>query len=124
MRHFTHKELQSPDTHTVKIPDGFGDDLDALREAWGKPMKINSGCRSTQHNKMVGGKDGSYHIYDNPARPAGACAVDVSMFDSAERGSFVALAWSLGWSCGIAKTFIHVDQRTKYYGTRQVMFLY
>lgn len=41
--------------------------LDPLREAWGKPIKITSGYRSTKLNKIVGGVNNSDHIYGRAA---------------------------------------------------------
>lgn len=124
MQYFADTELQSPDTHIVKLAPGFASALPALREAWKKPMKVNSCCRSTQHNKIVGGKENSFHLYEGPGHEHGTCAADISMFDSAERGAFVALAWSMGFSVGINKAFIHVDTRTQDYNWKQVLFLY
>ena len=39
--------------------------LDELREAWGGPIRINSGFRSAQLNAAVGGVQGSAHLYGN-----------------------------------------------------------
>lgn len=36
--------------------------LEPLRAAAGRPLKINSGFRSTALNKKVGGADNSYHL--------------------------------------------------------------
>ena len=35
--------------------------LEEVREHFGKPVHINSGCRCEAHNKAVGGSDGSQH---------------------------------------------------------------
>lgn len=36
--------------------------LDPLREAWGGPITVNSGFRSKQVNKLVGGANSSQHM--------------------------------------------------------------
>ena len=36
--------------------------LDPLREAWGKPIKVNSGFRCPRLNKEVGGSPSSQHM--------------------------------------------------------------
>lgn len=36
--------------------------LDPLREAWGKPIRVNSGFRCTELNKVVGGAKNSQHL--------------------------------------------------------------
>ena len=36
--------------------------LDPLREAFGKPIVVNSGYRCHELNEAVGGVDGSYHL--------------------------------------------------------------
>lgn len=36
--------------------------LDPLREAWGKPIKVNSGYRCPQLNQEVGGSPSSQHM--------------------------------------------------------------
>jgi uncharacterized protein YcbK (DUF882 family) len=35
--------------------------LTELREAFGKPVRINSGCRCARHNQRAGGARSSYH---------------------------------------------------------------
>ena len=41
--------------------------LDPLRRLYGKPIKINSGFRCVQLNKLVGGVPNSWHQYGNAA---------------------------------------------------------
>lgn len=75
MKYFTIEELTSSATadaqgidntpsnadieHLTALVDNI---LDPLREAWGKPIKVNSGYRSPELNKAVGGSPRSMHL--------------------------------------------------------------
>ena len=125
LRYFTEDELKCPDTGIVGLAKGFGGALDALRESYGKPMVINSGCRSSKYNDSIGGHSRSLHVYDEPYHPTGGCcAVDVRMHDSGDRAKFVEKALVHGWSVGVAKNFIHVDRRSDYINYPQVLYVY
>ena len=41
--------------------------LDDVREYFGKPTTINSGCRCEKHNKAEGGSSNSQHLYGKAA---------------------------------------------------------
>lgn len=75
MKHFTMAELTNSDTarvlHINNTPAGVVVDnlnalveivLDPLREAYGKPIYVNSGYRSPKLNKTVGGAKTSQHM--------------------------------------------------------------
>lgn len=75
MKHFTMAELTNSDTaralHINNTPAGVVVDnlnalveivLDPLREAYGKPIYVNSGYRSPKLNKAVGGAKTSQHM--------------------------------------------------------------
>lgn len=108
MKYFTRDELKCKCCDTLDLAHGFIDDLDALREGFGLPMKINSGYRCERHNKAVGGKSEGFH-------PKG-CAVDVDTLNwsGAKKWQFINLAMAKGWSVGVARTFIHCDMRASY----------
>jgi hypothetical protein len=113
LKNFTREELQCPGTKKVHLALGFGEALQGLRDAYGKPLKINSACRSAEYNRAVLGHPRSLHVYDSPHWPTGGCcAVDVAMTDGFERGRLIKVAWERGWSIGLAKTFLHLDMRT------------
>ena len=122
MSYFTDDELKCKSTGVLKLAPGFLNRLNELREAWGRPMIVNSCCRSAEYNRQVDGKPDSWHIYDHSDRD-GTCAIDIKMIDSEKRGLLVSLAWEKGWTVGVAKTFLHLDRRVDF-GRRQVMFLY
>lgn len=50
--------------------------LQPTRDEWGKPMHINSGYRSPDLNKAVGGKSNSYHLR--------GCAADIAVASHTE----------------------------------------
>ena len=75
MKYFTIKELTKSSTATAKGLDNtptpqavtnlhalVDNVLDPLREAWGKPIYVNSGYRSPAVNKAVGGAATSQHV--------------------------------------------------------------
>lgn len=75
MRFFTLSELCKSETASkiglTNVPDGsvkknlvylVDNLLDPLREAYGKPIRINSAYRSPTVNAMVGGSKNSHHI--------------------------------------------------------------
>jgi len=126
LKYFTVKELECKGSGVCLLAPGFGNALDALREAYGKPMKVNSACRSFKHNAAIGGHPNSAHVYDHPSRELkGSYAVDIHCTDSSERAKLVILALDRGWSVGIQKTFVHFDRRTDYFPElKQAIFPY
>ena len=93
------------------ITDECRDRLDALREAYGHPIRITSGARCESYNaKIKNSAPKSKHIE--------GIAVDVSCESDVDRRNLVALALQYGWSgIGVGKSFIHLDIRT---GTKVV----
>jgi hypothetical protein len=134
-KYFSHKELAckktgcvvlSPSRH-IKHGDGeifyigFGQRMDELRERWGKPLVVNSVCRSREHNKEVGGNRNSLHVYDYPFWPTGGTIAADFRETSKE---FRELAYEMGFSLGLAKTFTHCDDRFAVLGLPQTTFTY
>lgn len=64
--HFQPKEFASKDgrksPYPLVVQQGLYDLLELIREEFGKPIYVNSGYRSPQHNAKVGGAKGSYHV--------------------------------------------------------------
>src|SRR3990172_11881 len=109
---FSHEELESPDTHEVRLADGFALELIRLRATGGKPMKVNSCCRSAAHNLAIGGHPRSLHIYDAPQHGLNGCAaIDIATPDAPQRAKLRRLAWGMGWSVGLGRWFLHLDRR-------------
>lgn len=68
--HFSYDEMTSTDQDLPNIPDDFqyhqllhtARILERVRARCGFPISINSGFRSPEVNKAVGGKPNSYHL--------------------------------------------------------------
>ena len=79
--------------------------LDSLRHAWGKPISINSGFRTLEHNAMQpDAKPNSAHLRGK--------AADCKMESLEDAIRFALLAAYMGFKrIGIAKSghYVHVD---------------
>lgn len=76
--------------------------LNHARELDGKAWKVNSGRRSAEYNKIVGGVTGSAHVK--------GLAVDISAPTGKRKFEIVKAALEVGFDrIGIAKSFIHLD---------------
>lgn len=115
MRYFASKEFDCSccgenhmDRETLEM-------LDTARAYAEVPFKINSGWRCEKHNKAVGGKKNSAHIWGK--------AVDIAAPDSRSRFWIVyGLIQAQFIRIGIAKTFIHAD--TDHNKDKEVVWLY
>ena len=112
MKHFKDTEFKMGDLIVFdKMDKSFLTQLDSLRELCGFPLKINSSYRSPEYNKKIGGATHSQHLLGK--------AVDLHCNNSVDRSVIVKHALSLGLTCGVAKTFVHVDNREN-----QILFTY
>ena len=102
---FSPEELACRGTGKLLIVPQAMDKLQLLRTKLGKPMIINSGYRSPEHNKAVGGAKGSMHMQ--------GIAFDVRM-DNHNPDTYIAAALAVGFN-GIGtypkQNFVHVDAR-------------
>jgi len=107
---FTPAEFDSPDL----IGSGNQIDLrivqvcDNIRRRYGKPMKINSGVRSVEHNASegVGGRSNSGHLIKDVL----GHAADLAIPDSVARLIAIEEAVKAGIKrIGIGRGFIHLD---------------
>jgi zinc D-Ala-D-Ala carboxypeptidase len=104
MKYFNYSEFDSPDVvGSGKLMDkDFLNKLDELREKFDKPIKINSGYRTENHNANVGGTPSSSHIK--------GLAVDIACNNSKDRFAIIDICLDLGINrIGVAGTFIHID---------------
>ena len=112
--HFTIQELACPCCQVVKLAPGFIEALEALRVLYDYPMTVNSCCRCEKHNKAVAGHHRSLHMFNNDAHGCDTCAIDIRRPNGLMLHKFLSNALELGFSVGIANTFIHLDKRTEY----------
>lgn len=104
-KHFSDKELscQCGCGFTI-IDELFLEQLEMAREIAGIPFAITSGARCKDHNKKVGGVDGSAHTkglaVDIAFKDSHACYV---ILDSLYKAGFKRIG------INFAKSFIHCD---------------
>lgn len=76
--------------------------LSNIRRELDRPMRINSGYRTTEHNKKVKGSPNSSHLK--------GLAVDIRCPDNKYRYKLIELAIKYGINrVGVYRTFIHLD---------------
>jgi len=104
MRYFTYEEFDSPDVpgsgHQMR--DEFLLMLDEARHISGVPFRINSGMRSYEWNRRVGGSENSSHLT--------GWAADISATSSNRRWVVIHALLQVQFTrIGVADTFVHVD---------------
>lgn len=102
---FKLSEFESPDTKEVKVDESLVAKLEVLRKALDdKPLVINSGYRTVEHNKEVGGSPKSQHLKGKASDIARVDGFTVDeMKDKAEAVGFDGIG-TYSWG-------IHVDVR-------------
>ena len=104
--HFKLLEFQSKDTKEVKVEPELIAKLEKLRSRLGQSLTINSGYRTAEHNKKVGGSPNSQHTKGT--------AADIAKVPGLTIDEMAILAEKVGFD-GIGKYSwgIHVDVRGK-----------
>ena len=106
-KHFRAREFQTGNCNIVIVSNMLLRVLDMLRDKIGEPIYINSGYRTPEHNKAVGGSTLSYHMY--------GMAADIRAEKHTPKQLYTILdEWLEGWG-GLQEheTFLHVDVREK-----------
>lgn len=106
-KHFRAREFQTGKCNFVIVSKCLLKILDGLRDKIGEPIYINSGYRTPEHNKAVGGTTLSYHQF--------GMAADIRADKHTPKQLYDILDEMLeGWG-GIEEheTFVHVDVRSK-----------
>ncbi len=103
-------------THTNKneMDHEFLAKLDLLREKCGFPFRITSGWRDATHPSEVRKAEPGTGTHCQ------GIAADIAVSNGFERMNIVHEAIKMGFSIGVARTFVHVDDRK----TTPVMWTY
>jgi len=104
LKYFKLSEFDSPDEPGSgnKMDKKFLEKLDYARHNAEIPFTINSGYRTKERNKLVGGRVGSSHCK--------GLAADIHCNNSRDRALIVQSLLNVGITrLGIADTFIHCD---------------
>ena len=101
MKYFKDSELACPTTGIIQLQEGFDADLDELREAYGHPIAVTSGCRTDEHNKWLQSRgypasSSSLHLIDNDKYGTDTCAIDMQRPDGARLVELFKVAIELG----------------------------
>ena len=104
MRYFSISEFDCKETGENEMNSEFLMRLDLLREACGFPLIVTSGYRSKEHSVEI--------RKDKPGTHAQGIAADFKATDGWHKRKIVEAAIALGFNgIGVAKTFVHVDDR-------------
>lgn len=100
-----------PPPHVIERLEALVDEvLDPIREAWGHPLRVNSGYRSEPLNRAVGGKPASQHLTGDAADiTAGSRDANRRLFEMI-RGSRIPFDQLIDES---AYRWIHVSRSTR-----------
>ncbi len=79
--------------------------LEELREVYGQPITINSGCRCEEHNKAVGGEQKSQHLLGTAAD---IVVKGVSPFKIYQ---YLNSKYKSKYGIGLYSTWVHIDVR-------------
>lgn len=129
MKYFTLKELTKTATGLPNTPDMEAINnleylvekiLDPVRELWGAPITVNSGYRSVQVNRAVGGVANSQHLRGEAADiTAGSPSKNGKLFGMIVNGGYNFDQLIDEKNC----TWIHVSVKRTGYNRRQVLHL-
>lgn len=112
--YYSREELACKHCGEIKLDLVFAAALVSLRVQWDSPLRPTSICRCTEHNEAVGGHVNSLHLTENSVRiSGGASAADISWVNwpSDIKLRFARMAWAMGFSLGLNKSFVHIDAR-------------
>ena len=83
------------------------DILENVRNYFGVPVEINSGCRCEAHNKAVGGSVNSQHRFGR------AADIVVQGVTPSRVYSYLDANYTDNYGLGLYDTFVHVDSRNR-----------
>ena len=110
-KNFSKGEIACPLSGDSRISPRLMEKMQQVRDILGRGVILTSGVRSVQHNKNVGGVDGSAHVPRDLEDGEGeVChAVDIRCSSSRDRYEMLPLCFSRFNRIGIGRDFIHVD---------------
>lgn len=115
-KYFSTKELACNCCGKANMDTAFLEQLNILREVWGKPLTLTSAFRCPEHNAKVGGAAGSQHVLGK------AVDIDWATWSGSDRFAFLQLAMERFNGIGLHPLFIHIDSRqqktTFFYGKK------
>jgi uncharacterized protein YcbK (DUF882 family) len=113
-KYFKREDFNCQHTGKNEMQDSFIRQLDEVREVCGFPFIVTSGYRDKTHpvEKIKKTPGTGKHCQ--------GIAADIAVSGGAQRCQIVKHATALGFSVGVAKTFVHVDKRQ----TAQMVWCY
>ena len=113
---FSEAELNCNSGAECPYPDRLGHlawTLQTIREYYGKPIRVNSGYRSPEHNAKIGGVRNSQHVQALAAdlAPTTGKAEDLDRLTAVVSG-LAATGKIPNGGIGTYKTFVHYDMRS------------
>ena len=81
--------------------------LEDLRETYGQPVTVTSGCRCQRHNKKIGGAPESYHTKGM------AADIQVRGLSSAKVYQYLTGKYPDKYGIGYYHSWVHIDVRPK-----------
>jgi uncharacterized protein YcbK (DUF882 family) len=116
-KYFKLEDFNCQETGENKMNVEFIHRLDELREACGFPFIITSGYRSPSHSIEA--------RKEKPGTHAKGYASDIKTTSGSQRYKIIEQAFLLGFSgIGVARNFIHVDDRAIHDGKAPVAWCY
>lgn len=116
-KYFKLEDFNCQETGENKMNVDFIHRLDELREACGFPFIITSGYRSKNHSVEK--------RKEKPGTHAQGYAADIKTTGGSQRYKIIEQAFLLGFSgVGVARGFIHVDDRAIHDGKAPVAWCY
>ena len=103
-KYFKIEDFDCQETGNNEMSEAFIHRLDELRAACGFPFDITSGYRDPKGHSIEKAKA-------NPGTHAQGIAADIAVSGGVERRAVVNHALAMGMSVGVAKGFVHVDDR-------------
>lgn len=128
MKYFKMKEFECRDG--CEIPASARENIEALvdnvldpvREAYGKPISVNSGYRCAKHNLAVGGVTGSQHMKGEAADIAPVNSEKIKVKSELERLVRIIKEQGTFDQLIVYQTFVHVSYKRIGRNRKQIIY--